>query len=1076
MKHFSHGKILPSVAVCLSVFLSSVETVQGFSNNSSFVVRSSNFFNQTTISGTVYDVDGVPLAGASVSVKGKNKSGVMTNAEGEFSIRANNGDVLVVSYLGFQPFEVLVDKAGPYRITLDQAGDALEEVLVVGYGTQSKKEFTGAASRIGGEELKDIPVQSFDQALAGKASGVNISQPNGVLNNAPVIRIRGVNSISLSSYPLFVIDGIPVTSGDVSANSTVSNNPLADINPADIESIDVLKDAASTAIYGSRGANGVIMVTTKRGKEGTAKVTYDGWVGFSNPVRLPKLLEAEEFMMIKNEAQLNRKILSGEGDNDAVASALYFPSYNADGSVVNTNWYDHIFRTGVSHNHAASVTGGNAKTKYFFSGNFSEQQGFVQTNDFGRKGIRFSLDHQATDWLKLSAGVNYSNSLNRSPNTGSRDGNAQLLVGAARMAYTLNPNVPARNLDGTPHINNNANGTLGNGANAVVTVYYNPLTLFERAKYSSENDRILANIGATLNLAKGLTYTTNYALDRMRVENISSLSALPGSSATATNGSVTNVSATIENWIFTNTLNYDVRMDQHHFAVMGGMDFQNFETNRWGANRTQAADPYFTDYQGNWGQITDSGNRLVNSALISYLGRVSYDYGLKYIVSASFRRDGNSALGLDRKWGNFGGASVGWTLSEEEFFKAWNLGNVWNSARFRASWGRVGNGNLDPYASLALFESSLYGPSSTWNFSQAGNLNLGWETGTQTNIGMDLAFFNSRLLFDFSWFKNDVDGLILNVPQAPSKGIPDNGIFANVGSLYNKGVEFSISGDVMRKERFTWNTSFNFTNVKNRVTSLAGEGGRIVSNSAGNPFNMTEVGYSVGTLFGAVTRGVNPENGRRIYVNAAGEEVQYSAAVAPGESQWQYMDGSPAAAISASDYQPLGNALPTWYGGFNNTFRYNGIDLSINLTYSGGNYVLNGNTGTWLDQRYFNNSEKVLDRWQKPGDQTDVPRLVYNDNFSSANIVNISDFVEKADHIRVQNLSLGYRLPYKWLGTSGLSSVRLYAQASNLYLFTNYSGVDPESSINGNRNTSPGIEYNSFGNGRTFTFGVNVGF
>lgn len=1031
--------------------------------------------DQITVTGTIRDESGTPLNEATVSVKGRTSFITKTNSEGYFSLRVPTGSTIRVTYLGYQPQEIATTGAGPYNFTLQTESSELDEVVVVGYGTQSKKEFTGAAARISGEALRDIPVQSFDQALTGRASGVNISQPNGVLNNAPVIRIRGVNSISLSSYPLFVIDGIPVTSGDVSSNATVPNNPLADINPSDIESIDVLKDAASTAIYGSRGANGVILVTTKRGKEGGAKLTYDGWVGFSSPVRLPELLDAEQFMTIKNEAQLNRKILSGQADNPNVASALFFPSYNADGSLVNTNWYDYIFQTGVSHNHSASISGGNAKTKYFFSANLSEQQGILQTNEFDRAGMRFSVDHEATPWLKLNTSINYTNSENRSPNSGSRDGNAQLIVGAARMAWTLNPNVPVYEADGvTPHLNNNVNGNIGNGANQVVSVYYHPLTLFELAKYTSANDRVLANVGATVTFLEGLTFTTNYALDRMRTTNINSISALPGSSAAASNGSVTNVSALYNNWNFTNTLNYDVRFGGHHFAAMAGMDVQVFENDRWGANRTQASDPYFVDYQGSFGQITHSGNLLNKRALLSYLGRLSYDYNLRYIVTASFRRDGNSALGMERKWGSFGGASFGWTVSEEQFFKDWDIENILSSVRFRASWGRVGNGDVDPYASLDLYSSSLYGAEATWNISQAGNANLGWETGEQTNIGADIALFNNRLQFDFSWFNNDVNGLILNVPQAPSKGIPGNAIYANVGSLYNRGIELSISGDVIRKDKFTWNSSFNFTSTKNEVTSLATEGSRMVPTSSGNPFNMIEAGYSVGYLYGAITNGINPANGQRIYVNAKGEQVQYSAASTG--SQWTYLDGSPASQITADDYQPLGNALPTWYGGFNNTLRYAGFDLGINFSYSGGNYLLNGNTGTWLDQRYFNNSVKVLDRWQQPGDITDVPRLVFNDNFASANIPNISAYVEKADFLRLQNVLLGYRVPTQLLGRSGVTSLRIYAQASNVFLFTNYSGLDPESSINGNRNTSPGIEYNSLGNGRTITFGVNVGF
>lgn len=1026
------------------------------------------------VSGKVTSADdGASLPGVNVVIKGTT-TGTVTDADGNFqlSVPASGGS-LVFSFIGLQTQEIEIGQRSVVNVGLGLDITQLSEVIVVGYGTQTKKEFTGAASSVDASKLQDIPVQSFDQAMSGRATGVQISAPNGVLNNAPVIRVRGVNSITQSSYPLFVIDGIPVTSGNV-GTSNVPNNPMADINPSDIESIDVLKDAASTAIYGSRGANGVILVTTKKGKEGKAKVTYDGWVGWTSAVRLPDLLKAQQYMDIKNEAVRN----AGQTD-------LFFPSYNADGSLVDTKWYDYMFQTGVSHNHALSVSGGTAKTHYFVSANFSRQEGFLQTNEFDRQGIRFNLDHEVNKWLKVTGGLNYTNSENRSPNSGSLDGNAQGIVGAARMAYTFAPNVPARNADGTPHINTANNSNVGNGANLVTSVYYNPLTLFTTTLNKSTNDRILANGSATITFIKGLTLTTNYSVDRLRVDNISANLPVIGSQSYPTKGSISNVTSIRNNTDFSNTLQYDTRFGSHHVSLLVGSDLQKFSTNSWGANVQQAADPYFVNYQGTWGQILATGNELWDKAFLSYLGRINYDFAGRYFVTLNFRRDGNSSLGTDTKWGNFGGVSGGWSVSEEEFYKGLSIAEIVNSVKLRASWGRVGNGNLDPYASLGLYSAGLYGAASTLFINQAANVNLGWETSNQTNIGADIGLWNDRLQVDFSYFKNNVDGLLLQVPQAASKGIPNNSIYANVGALYNQGIELGLSGEVLNKGEFSWNASLNFTHIKNEVTELATEGQRIVSTSSGNPFNMTQVGYSVGTLYGAVTNGVNPATGSRIFINGAGREVQLTTVPRTATNglpdyvptaRWTYLDGSVAPAISANDYQPLGNALPKWYGGFINTFKYGNFDLSVNLTFSGGNYVLNGNTGTWLDQRYFNNSTKVLNRWQKPGDVTDVPRLVYNDQFSTGNIPNISEFVEKGDFLRIQNVMLGYRLPSTVLSKVGFTSARFYAQCSNLYLFTNYTGVEPESSINGNRNNSPGVEYNSLGNGRTVTLGVNIGF
>lgn len=1033
------------------------------------------------IVGIVTDsVSGEPLINVSIVQKGTT-NGVATDGDGRFSISAPSNATLVFSYIGYVRQEVPVNNRSTINVRLTSDSQQLDEIVVVGYGTQTKKEFTGSAARIAADDLKEIPVQSFDQALVGRAAGVNIAVPNGQLNNAPVIRVRGINSISLSSYPLIVVDGIPITSGEVSTNNTVPNNPLADINPADIESIDVLKDAASTSIYGSRAAAGVLLITTKRGKQGAAKVNYDGWVGVTSPVRLPTLLDAQQYMDIKNEAVLNSKILGGNADNDDVASALFFPSYNEDGSLINTNWYDHIYQTGVSHNHAINVSGANERTSYFFSANTTDQQGILQSNEFRRHGIRFNLDHQVTPWLKLTGSANYTNSFNQSPNSGSREGNAQLIVGAARMSYTLSPNVPAFDPDGRPHLNRNViAGPIGNGANQVTSVYYNPLALFELAKYTSENDRLLANVGATLNLAKGLSFTTNYSVDRLKLTNITSVSPEQGSGS-STNGSVTNVAGLRNNWNFTNTLNYDTRFGRHHVSALLGYDAQVFDNDIWGVNVQQAVDPYFVDYQGTWQNISPATgpNELTSRSFLSYFSRLTYDFNDRYFFTFNFRRDGNSQLGPDRKWGNFGGASAGWSLSDEDFYKNSSLSNVMNAVKLRTSWGRVGNGNLQNlYGSLELYRAGLYGSSGAWYFQQAGNDNLGWETSEQTNIGADLGFFNDRLQAEFTYFDNDVNGLILDVPQAPSQGIPGNSILRNVGSLRNNGIEIGLNADVIRRSKFSWNTSFNFTYLKNRVTSLVDDSDRILSttSNASNIFNVTEVGLPVGTLFGAITDGVNPENGRRIFINADGDRVQFTHVAGPDDFRWSYLDGTQAPAITASDFQPMGNALPTYYGGFINTFRYGSFDLAVNFSYSGGNYIFNGNTGTWLDQRYFNNSEKVLNRWTTPGQVTDVPRLVFNDNFAAANIPNISAYVEKGDFIRLQNVMLGYQLPSALLSKINVSSLRVYAQATNVFLFTNYSGVEPESSVNGNTNTSPGIEYNSIGNGRTVTLGVNLSF
>lgn len=1043
-------------------------------------ITSQAFAQSRVITGTITGKDdGQSIPGVNIVVPGTNQ-GAQTDANGKFSIQVPpSAKKLAISAIGFVTQEISIDNRTTLDVALSSDTRQLSEVMVVGYGTQTKAEFTGSAVRVNGDAIKEQPVQSFDQALQGRAAGVSIAQPNGVLNNPPVIRIRGVNSISLSSYPLVVVDGIPINTGNVSASTAVPNNPLGDINPADIESIDVLKDAASTSIYGSRAAAGVLLITTKRGKAGKPRITYETWVGASEVVRLPKLLNAEQFISIKNEAVLNAKILGGNATNDNVASALFFPNTNADGSAINTRWSDYIYRTGVSQSHNISVSGGTQSTTYYFSANYTDQKGFLVANEFKRKAARFNIDQEVTTWLKLRGSVSYNTSDNQSPYAGSLPGSNFFLVGAARLSIALPPNVPAYNADGSYNISKTNPNTIGMGNNLVVSNFGNPVALLDQNRFTSGNDRIIASFGATAKLLKNLDFATTYAIDRLRTDNVSFNSAIQGDGY-STKGSVTNVSAIRDNWNWTNTLSYkETFATKHAVSVLAGYDVQKFNNSAWGATRTQTADPFFDNYQGNWGAITASGNDLSERAYLSFFSRLNYDLNKKYFVTVNFRRDGNSALGTGKKYGNFGGVSGGWALGEEPFYKNSRLASTLTNIKLRASWGRVGNGNLsDSYSSLELYSGSLYGNAPTWAISQAGNQNLGWETSEQTNIGADLGFLNDRIQVDVTYFNNNVNGLILSAPQAVSKGIPGNSILGNVGSMYNRGIELGINATILRKGDFSWNAAFNYTNLNNKVTALADGNTDIVGTThvSYETTNVTRVGYSVGSLYGAKTAGVNPDNGRRIFINGKGEKVQYSQVVAPGESQWTYLDGKTAAAITGADYYLIGNALPRWYGGLVNNVRYKNFDLSVNLTYSGGNLVMNGTRATLLDQRAYNNSTEVLTRWQKPGDITDVPRLIYNDQLSTGSSFPVSTNAEKADFLRLQNASIGYRLPTRLFSKIGLSSVRVYAQGSNLFLITPYSGTDPESSVNGNSNTTPGIEKNSVGQARTITFGLNVGF
>ncbi|QCR23338.1 TonB-dependent receptor [Pontibacter sp. SGAir0037] len=1017
-----------------------------------------------TVSGTVTDqATGQGLPGVSVLVKGTG-TGVTTGANGTYTINVPaNATTLVYRFLGYVSVEREIGNLTSINVTLGTDDKVLNEVVVTGYGTTNKQEFTGAAATVTGEAIKERPVQSFAQALTGQAAGVNIVQPNGLLNNPPVIRVRGVNSISLSSFPLVVVDGIPISTGGVSDNSA-SNNPLADINPADIESIDILKDAASTSIYGSRAAAGVLIITTKKGKQGQTRVNYDGWVGVSKATRLPDMLNAQEFMDYKNMARANANLAEG-----------FLPSYNADGSMVDTDWLDLVYRNAVSHNHALSVSGGTDRTSYYFSAGVSDQEGFIKNNVFNRKTARLNINHKVTDWFSLRGNVTYSNSLNQAPNSGSLPGQAFSVAGLGRIALVMSPNVSPYNPDGSYNLSGNA---IGAGANVGSVGYYNPVVLLDLDKMTSESNRIIANMGADFTLFKGLTFKTTYSYDLNNTEGKLFYNPLNGDgwvAAPATGGSSSNSNGRRENWNWVNTLQYQTTFaENHNFSLLVGTDAQEMTSDYWWATRSQLAIPTFNDYGATYG-INSAGGSLGKRVYESYISSLNYNYANKYFLNANFRRDGNSALASEVRWGNFGGASIGWALSEEDFFKNASFANTVSNFKLKASWGKVGNGNIgDNYGSYTQYSDGLYATVPSLVYAQAGNNELTWETSNQTNIGFDLGLFNNRLTLEANYYNNDVDGLILAVPQAPSKGIPGNSILQNVGSMYNKGFEFAISGSPIDKGGFTWTTNFNITTVKNEVTALVGEDPILGATSSLETANITKVGYPVSSLYVVKTAGINPENGRRIFINKNGEQVQYLHG--GGANAWTYLNGTQASAVSGADAQIAGNTIPKWYGGFTNNFSYRNIDLNILFTYSGGNYIYNGTQAGLRDQRIWNNHTDVLNYWSETNKDTNIPRPVFGDNVSNGSAFPIDANVQKGDFLRLQNILLGYRLPKSLFGKSGINSLRIYAQADNLFLLTGYTGSDPEISSNGNSNIASGIERNSVPQGRVMTVGLNLGF
>lgn len=1041
------------------------------------LVATTAMAQERTITGTVTDDgDGKPLPGVTIRFKGA-QGGTQTGADGRFTLKTPAGvSALEFSYLGYVSQSKNIGTSNVVNIALQSDSKALTEVVVTGYGKIEKKSFTGSAASVSAEQLANKPVQSFAQGLAGQATGVSIVQPNGLLNNAPVIRVRGLSSLSLSSFPLVVVDGIPISTSNASANSA-ANNPLGDINPEDIETIDILKDAASTAIYGSRGAAGVLIITTKKGKIGTTKFTYDGWAGISNAVRLPEMMNGSEYIAYKNKAVANLLAVNPNGVPASQRDAngvSFFANKNADGSDVNTDWTDVVYRQAFTQNHNVSLSGANEKTSYFVSGGLSDQQGFLKGNNFKRYTGRANLTHQATDFLKLNLNMAYSNGYNSSPNSGSLDGGAFASSGLGRIAVALSPNLRPYDNNGGFNLNP-VNGAVASENNLIPNTWANPAVLIDKDRNTSETNRFIANLGAEVKLMQELTFKTSFSWDRSNTENIQFWNPLSGDGKTR-NGLAYNNNNRRNNWNWINTLSFNKTFGGvHNLGLVIGSEVQKTGVLDWGAQRENLADPFYTQFQGQFITNTAAGNGISKIGLESYLAMLNYNYDNRYFISGNFRRDGNSGLAPSGRWGNFGGGSVGWAISRENFFTNSSLSTFVNNLRLRASYGLVGNGAVGAYRSYTTFDPGLYGESgAAFLFNRAGNTDLTWETTKQMDLGLNVAMFDNRLTLEVDYFKKDIDRMILGVPQAPSKGIPNSPqgeILANVGAMYNKGFEFGVTGAVFRGDKFRWNTSLNFTTVKNEVTALDPNVTRILTSTSGlEATNITTVGYSAASIYGVKTNGVNPANGRRIFINKKGEQVQYEHQ----GSGYTYLDGSPAGS-TAADQQILGNTLPKWYGGFNNNFNYGNFDLGINFTFSGGNYIYNGSRAGLLDQRFWNNSVDVLQAWSAPGQNAKIPKPVYSDNISNGSSYLIEANVEKGDFLRLQTATLGYTLPKNLLTKAGINKVRVYAQVNNAFIITGYTGVDPEISSNGNSNLASGIERNSIPQGRVFTFGLSLG-
>jgi TonB-linked SusC/RagA family outer membrane protein len=1041
-----------------------------------------------TITGKVTGPDGGPIPNTSVIIKGTSY-GTTTKFDGTYSMNVPEGSkVLFFSSIGMGDIEVSIGNKAVINVQMQPSDKNLAEVVVVGYGTQKRKEITGNISTVKGTDIAEKPVQSFESALAGKAAGVQITVPNGVVNNPPVFRIRGTNSISLSTYPLIVVDGIPTYTGDQGATSAPAN-PLASINPNDIESIDIAKDAAAGAIYGSRAANGVVFITTKKGKSGRAKVNYDGWVGFTKPTRLPDVLDAQQYVDFKNRALDNLKAV-----NPATTGSFIIPK-DANGNPINTNWYDEVYRQGFSHNHNVSMSGGTEGTTYYLSAGYTAQQGILKKNDFIRSNILTNVDSRVTKWLSIGGKVSYSNEKNKIAGTsGSLPGEAFNSAGAARLALALPSNTAPYNNDGTYNIaSGTAIGSMGTQVNSANPYTFNNITqLLKLNRSNNEVNHLQSNVYIQVKPLSWITLRTVYGIDNLLVDNDIFLNPYHGdgtSAGSGPGGGSTGSYVKSKTWLWTNTAQFDYTFaDIHNFSLLVGNEQQRRTYDGFGINRRTLSDSAYTVIQGGFTTNNTSGMTLSENYLLSSFGRLNYNLNKKYFISANLRQDEYSALGV--KKGTFYGFSAGWEIARESFWNTLGIDQVFSSFRLRGSYGKVGNiAGIGDFETYSNYNSSLYGGNATLNFSTVGNPKIEWETSTKTDAGIVFGLFNDRVRSEITYYKNNIDNLLLRVPQSPSVGLPNstdanrNSVLMNVGKMYNQGIEFMVDAQVMNTKDFNWNTTFNLSYNKNMVTALADGLTEVqTTTSSLETVNKTVVGKSAGYLWVVPTAGIDPASGRRIFVNAAGEQILYQNSPPTGQTLFMTTDNKPylknnGRITQADDGVLYANVIPKYVGGWTNTVSYKDFDVNFMFTYQLGYYIYYGTNAGLHDMRFWNNSTDVINEsWQKPGDNAKYPKPVYGDNTSNGSAMPLDINVFKGDFIKLRTVQIGYNLPRSILDRILISRARFYVAGQNLAIITKYPGPDPEVSSNGNSGTSFGVDRNTLANGRTITVGLNVGF
>ena len=974
------------------------------------------FAQQITVQGVVKDQTGETVIGASVMEKGTT-NGAITGIDGDFSLNMSPNGTLVVSFVGYKTQEVQVKGQKQLQVVLSEDAEMLDEVVVIGYGTMKKSDLTGAVSSIGNKDIKDSPVSNLGQAIQGKISGVQIVDAGKPGDNVS-IKIRGLGSIN-NCDPLVVIDGVPTDLG------------LSSLNMADVERLDVLKDASATAIYGSRGANGVVMITTKRGTEGKGKLAVSANYSFQNATNVPSLLNAAQYAELSNDMMVN----SGRNPNPEWAN----PSELGAG----TDWMDELLRTGVMQNYTVSYSGGNEKSHYYVSGGFLDQSGIVKSVNYRRFTFQSNSDAQVLKWLKFSNNITFSADTKKS---GSYN------IGDALKAL---PIYPVKNEDGS------WSGPDGNSEWYGST--RNPIGPTELNKSQTDGYNFLANLTAELTFTKWLKFKSTFGYDAKFwfIDNFTpKYNWKPTPTEETSRYKSDNKSFT---YLWDNYFLFDHTFaEKHRVGLMAGMsaqwntnDYLNAQKNVFMFDNVHEMD--------NGEEMYAIGGNETEWALLSYMARVNYSYEDRYLLTATIRRDGSSRFGKKHRWGTFPSVSVAWRASQEKWFPK---NDYINDLKVRAGYGVTGSqASVGNYSYLASYNTSVYpfgissGNQTALVSSTLANPYIHWEEVAQTNIGFDASLFNSRVMFSFDAYLKETRDMLVKASIPITSGFEDTTTtYTNAGKVRNQGIEMSLHTINLTGE-LGWETNLTATYNKNKIKDLNSDVPYYINQINNSYVTMLAKDYPINVFYGYVTDGIF-QNQSEVNTHA----VQPGAE--PGDIRFRDLNND--GVINDSDRTVIGNPNPSWLFSMNNSLSYKGFELSVFLQGIAGNKIYNANNidNTGMAAAY-NQTTDVLKRWQGEGTSNSMPRAVFGDPNQNTRV---SDrFVENGSYLRLKNITLSYTFPKQWLQKTQIENARLSLSCENVATITGYSGFDPEVGING-------IDQNRYPISRTFSLGLNFNF